>query len=385
MMTRALALCALSGCSLASPPPEGEHSAPITSCSRSTVAPVVWPVGCQPVDASGATLCSTNLADHFVGRLAPTDPARQDKLVVFLTGDQSIPSQSTRLLTSFARYGFPTIGLSYDTDDAAAALQPCKELGIEGKAQTCYLEQRRRRLYGISNPAFPYAAVAPEDAVIPRLVALLNYLGATDPDGDWYRFLNFTRVTPSYRRIVFVGWSFGAGLVEQLGRDKLIQAGILLDGMKDPYDILGVVKNAPLSPGITAGCRLFGVYDANQPEPDMLLDQWTSIGMPWSPAEAGESLDGSLTDTIGIADSDDRRFFTEHACNAPHASFAVDASMYAAIDLANPATCTPATTADYQLRELYEDILCHAATTTCTTSHDPSCTSGLDCPADAPK
>jgi hypothetical protein len=384
-------LFALGACTADVRPMEiGEASSPIVSCSRSTLPAVIRSIPCQPLDAAGNTLCSTAATDHFVGRLGPTDPAAQDKLVVFLTGDNSRPSQSTTLLRSFVRYGFSTIGLSYDTDHAADALEPCKEMTVESDAQACYYEHRTRRLYGRNDTTnYPlHDEVLPEDAVIPRLIALLDYLEATDPDGDWARWLDPVTGTPEYGEIIFVGWSFGAGLVTQIGRERWIQAGILLDGMKDPYDILGVVKNAPLEPGLTPGCRFFGVYDANQSEVQMIRDQWTSLGMLWSSSEDGRSVDGVTTDTIGVAHPDERRYYTEHVCAPVHSSFAVSSVMLSEISdasLPNPAsTCTRATTGDYQLRELYEGMLCHASIATCTTSHDPSCVSGSPCPADEP-
>lgn len=382
MMRRPVFLLLLASCVSEFEPIEGEASAIGSPCSSTTLPTSVWPVTCQPVDAAGATLCATNTADHYVGRPDASDAALQERLIVFLTGDQSVPSQSQRLLRTFVRQGFRTIGLSYDTDDAALALEPCKLMTDLADAQACYAENRNRRLYGIHDPAFAYNTVATEDAVEPRLVALLQHLDATDPDGEWYRFLHFSRTRPFYPEIVLVGWSYGAGLVLELGRDRSIQAGILLDGMKDPFD--GYTQNASVTTGLTPGCRFFGVYDANQNGVDLIVDQWTSGGMLWASSETGESIDGSLTSTAGLAQSNDRRFQTAHLCPSKHASFAVDAFLYQTIDLTAPVSCAVGSGGNYQLRGLYEAIACHAAHATCTGSHDTTCTSGAACYTDAP-
>jgi pimeloyl-ACP methyl ester carboxylesterase len=369
-------------------------SAPAEACSRSTYPSVQAWIPC----ATPGTACVLSPYVHFTGRPATNDPEQREHLVVYLPGGGSRPSHSEAFLRTAVKYGyhtiglavkygFHTIGLAFDTENASNATNPCKAMTSEPAAQDCYHEIRNRFAYGTHDPAFPaYRSVQAGDDVMTRLDDLLAYAEITDVNGRWEDFRD-ANGDPDFSKIILVGWSFGAGIGQHIAKDTEVQAMIMIDGVMDPYYLnppAPLVPNpmaTPLVNGATPGCRYWGVYDANGDDPAMLLQQFTNVGMlavaqptpPLPPVDAVD-LDGSTTDTWGVAGADDRRFFTaQTCCSTPgtcfdtsiHSTFTVQADTFADIDAAS---CTKYAGGggEYHLRGLYEDILCTADTEACT-------------------
>ncbi|MEQ1502869.1 MAG: hypothetical protein ABMB14_11595 [Myxococcota bacterium] len=326
--------------------------------------------------------CVVNPSAHYAGRptLAP-GTTFQPHLVVYLPGGNSQPAASREIVRTAAEQRFRAIGLSYANLTAATETDVCGPIVDEAISAACYAEVHNRHAWGVNDTTIvPVTAanptVGPGDSVNDRLVAALNSLLVSDPGGSWGAFLDPTRTAVLYDKVIIVGWSFGAGLAGHLGTTTELHAAVLIDGVKNRHRLsAGVFEPALMAPSYDAvtgegtyGCRLWGVYNLDQNEVDMLRDQWTALGMPEDTSWDGETVDGSSTDTIGVAGLGDRRFYTDpYACNTtPHESFTLDASMFKDISTCTVPPLVGAGAHDFQLKDLYSDILCQATAETCT-------------------
>jgi len=147
-------------------------------------------------------------------------------LAIFLSGTGGRPDNSFRLLQVVAEQGYRVIGLSYD--DTPAVVQLC----TRDPDPDCSVKFREVRTFGgsggpVANPE--------NEAIVPRLVALLRYLDKEHPDAGWGDYLDASG-QPAWGRILVSGLSQGAGMAALIAKRYPIYRVVLFSS---PWDTWG--------------------------------------------------------------------------------------------------------------------------------------------------
>lgn len=182
--------------------------------------------------------CVDRCADHAL--YLPSPPvAHHDRLVVFLPGTLMEPDKHDHVLRIAADAGFRALGLSYDNEQACAG---CASASIGGFCSThapddpdCFHLVSQTVIYGPTAAPNPYPhTFADDDAIVPRLLDALDRLEARDLlDGlDDYGWGTYAAdvAAGDFCRIIFAGFSQGAGYAMLLASLERVGGGVFLDG-----------------------------------------------------------------------------------------------------------------------------------------------------------
>lgn len=308
-------------------------------------------------------------------------------LFVFLPGGGSAPQDHDHILEAAASVGYRAIGLSFDTNFASGLQQVCSTLTSENDAQLCWQEGRHRAMTGLVDthqiPGTPGLHVwQRDDSVALRLHNLLLDLVVQDPDGEWDRFLRYCenryhqRDDPNcvelaspltrWRKMIFAGWSGGAGLAQHIGVEERVHAVIMIEGVADGYN--NHADFADLSTGDTAACNHWSIVHNNNSTAtrrSYVVGQWDAIGLPTTANAPTDGLDLVDPADVGqsvIAGSGDRRFHISSTCEPdPHSAAARDPNMYFNSDCSGtPPTLSGNASTAFFLMEAYSSIFCAA-------------------------
>ena len=155
------------------------------------------------------------------------DPSvRSNKLLLWLAGTNGTPLRvPVELFHTALAQGYRVIALSYMTVPAVA--QVCVGRALDTQPD-CAERFRRKRIYGdITFPAIPDE---PQDAIIPRFVALLKWLSTNDAAGNWSRYLTPDASKPNWQQIAVSGQSQGGGMAEFIAQQESIARMISFSG-----------------------------------------------------------------------------------------------------------------------------------------------------------
>jgi hypothetical protein len=115
--------------------------------------------------------------------------------------------------------------LSYNTVPAIA--QVCAGERLDADIN-CAETFRWRRIYG--DNAFPTIPDEPQDAIIPRPVHVLQWLGKHDAAGKWSTYLTADGSKPNWSSIAVSGQSQGGGMAEFIAQRELVARVISFSG-----------------------------------------------------------------------------------------------------------------------------------------------------------
>lgn len=204
------------------------------------------------------------------------DPkARDDKILLFLTGTTDKPGPGPRdfFRTALAQ-GYRVINLVYISYPAVSEI--CRVRGAElARDPDCAAHFRQRRIYG--DIAFPAIPDKSQDAIVPRLSRLLEYLARTDPDAGWQRYLD--RGRPVWDRIAVAGQSQGGGMAEYLGKKETLARVISFSGGWD-YAGPGRIASWYSTRAATPPERWYAAYHAQEPFADDLRKTYAALDLP---------------------------------------------------------------------------------------------------------
>lgn len=127
--------------------------------------------------------------------------------------------------------GYRIIALSFISSPGVS--QVCKGSYLS-KNVDCAAEFRRKRIYG-DNTFLPIPDQY-QDAIIPRLTKLLQYLSKNDKDGAWSQYLNENTGNPVWSKIAIVGQSQGGGMSEFIAQHESVARIISFSGGWDYSD-----------------------------------------------------------------------------------------------------------------------------------------------------
>jgi hypothetical protein len=192
------------------------------------------------------------------------------QLVVFLPGTHGKPANAKLLQSVVANQGYRVIGLEYN--DEPAVVQVCPR----DPNPKCSAEFRQKRVFGddvtkvVDNTA--------QEAIVFRLVKLLEYLDAQHPDERWSGYLKGGE--PDWSRIVVSGLSQGAGMAAYIAKLKPVARVVLFSS---PWDFYGRSRElAPWihGPSATPADRWFAEYHKRENTADLLAQSYKALGIP---------------------------------------------------------------------------------------------------------
>lgn len=149
----------------------------------------------------------------------PATPAQP--LLVWLTGTGGKPQPGPQLFFQAVReQGYRLISLSFHTTPAVS--QVCVGAVLQ-REPDCAQQFRRQRIWG--DAPTPLIDDQEQDAIVPRLVRLLQHLAHSEPEAGWGEYLEGE--APRWSRIVLAGQSQGGGMAAFLAQEREV-AGVLM-------------------------------------------------------------------------------------------------------------------------------------------------------------
>ena len=171
----------------------------------------------------------------------PAPERRVGKLVVFLPtgGATNFPTEFKHLGTEMGRLGYHTIILAYRNEAPIAALPtaPVPGCGTDEiaspSAPTCARDARSEILDGFDSSTV--VNVNRANSIENRLNKLLVHLAATDPEGNWEKFIDGSgsEPQPKWSETVIAGSSLGAGQAAMIAAEHSVYRAALMHGWVD--------------------------------------------------------------------------------------------------------------------------------------------------------
>lgn len=210
---------------------------------------------------------SRDFGDHAVA--GPVGDARGE-LLVFFPGTGAEPDWYSTFLEHAAGLGYHVLGLAYPND-----LSVNFDLCQGSIDPDCPVAAREEILRGADAAGLPLD-VPPTDAALPRLIAALEHLARTEPDGGWGRYLD-PDATPAWSRIATAGHSQGGGHAAFLARTDELARVVLLDATEpSPWTT---------EPMATPATRMWGLAHAAEPIVAPIERSWENLGLPGEPID----------------------------------------------------------------------------------------------------
>jgi len=188
--------------------------------------------------------------------LALYDPqvASVHRLFVFLPGTESRAESSTTIDSTFAKWGYHSIGLDYENNVITVACAHSQD-------SACFDHYREAIVTGA--PVSEKISVDPANSILNRLEKLLLYLEKTDPDGGWDEFVEAGK--PAWSRIVIAGHSQGSGHAAYIGKTFSVDRVLIFSGPQNYFDDLDEPAPWLSEPSATPLSRYFAFLNENDP------------------------------------------------------------------------------------------------------------------------
>ncbi|MEP7163312.1 MAG: hypothetical protein ABI741_01395 [Ferruginibacter sp.] len=155
------------------------------------------------------------------------DPVAKSKnILLWLTGTNGTTNNiPVEFFKTALDQGYRVIALSFISTPAVA--QICTGDMLDSNTG-CAAEFRRKRIYGDND--FSLISDEPQDAIIPRLVKLLQWLVENDTTGNWSQWLDKKTTKPVWNKIAIAGQSQGGGMAAFMGQQETLVRVISFSG-----------------------------------------------------------------------------------------------------------------------------------------------------------
>lgn len=202
---------------------------------------------------------------------------KNNKVLVWLTGTggSNIHVPQDFFKTALEQ-GYRVIALSFMSMPGVS--QICKGDYLS-KNVDCAAEFRRKRIYG-DNTFLPIPDQY-QDAIVPRLTKLLQYLAKNDKEGVWSQYLDQSTGKPAWSKIAIVGQSQGGGMAEFIAQHESVARIISFSGGWDYSDsktkkIAGWYSQKL----ITLPQNVFATYHVNEVAASELVEICKTLHIP---------------------------------------------------------------------------------------------------------
>jgi hypothetical protein len=192
---------------------------------------------------TGAGISQETNTARFHRVVVPDDLRVGRPLVVFLPGTGASPAQYDDFVARAAELGYPAVNLRYpNAFTVASVCQPSPD-------PDCFTQIRGEIIFGDGVPdpqgvAYSSAAASVDgpNSIVGRLIALIDYVAASDP--RWNRFLIDDATSPyvathrgpvrlDYRKLIPSGHSQGGGHAALLGMRAPVDRVVMLSSPDD--------------------------------------------------------------------------------------------------------------------------------------------------------
>ncbi|WPO89265.1 BPSS1187 family protein [Chryseobacterium sp. HR92] len=143
---------------------------------------------------------------------------KNNKILLWLTGTNGSTSHiPLNFFKTALAQGYRIIALSFISTPGVSQICVGNKLNED---INCAAEFRRKRIYGdIDFLSIPDQY---EDAIVPRLVKLLQYLLKNDKEGLWSQYLYHSTNKPVWNKIAIAGQSQGGGMAEFIAQHESV-------------------------------------------------------------------------------------------------------------------------------------------------------------------
>lgn len=157
---------------------------------------------------------------------------KNNKVLLWLTGTGgSTDHYPQSFFKTALDQGYRVIALSFMSIPGVS--QICIEDYLS-KNVDCAAEFRRKRIYG--DNIFQPIPDQYQDAIVPRLTKLLQYLSENDKEGGWSQYLDQSTGKPAWSKIAIAGQSQGGGMAEFIAQHESVARIISFSGGWDYSD-----------------------------------------------------------------------------------------------------------------------------------------------------
>jgi pimeloyl-ACP methyl ester carboxylesterase len=215
------------------------------------------------LDSGGGSIFVPN-AYNYASRTVTKGP-----LLLFLAATGLHPANYQQFLSTARADGYHVLALDY-WNTGQSVQKTC------GTNADCYTKVQRNRLDG-SQPS-QFSAVAPSNSIVVRLRAAIGHLEASDPNGDWGRYLDPQGV--DWENIVVAGHSQGGGESAYIAHVHLVRGVLMFSSPVDSDH--GVEASWMRSKGATPASRMYGFDDSGDTFYSRIVASWNALGMPAS-------------------------------------------------------------------------------------------------------
>lgn len=202
---------------------------------------------------------------------------KNNKILLWLTGtggtSNHVPANFIKMALE---RGYRVIALSFISIPAGS--QICIGDTV-AKDADCAYRFRRQRVYG--DISFPYIPDERQDAIIPRLIKLLQYLSNNDAGGQWDQYIDENTGKPAWLKIAIAGQSQGGGMGEFIAQQEDVFKVISFSGGWDysnskTKEIAGWYRR----PCVTPGARWYATYHIQEAAAATLRNTYEALPIP---------------------------------------------------------------------------------------------------------
>ncbi|HEY1091778.1 MAG TPA: hypothetical protein VGE47_11840 [Burkholderiaceae bacterium] len=205
------------------------------------------------------------------------DPEEADKpdqpLLIWLPGTHGKPASGPApFFDTVRKQGYRLLGIAYKTELGVSNV--CKGVQLQ-MHKDCAEQFRQQRVWGDSESHV--IDDKPEDAIVPRLVKLLQHLAKTAPTGGWDQYLKDGE--PRWERILLAGQSQGGGMAGFLAQTRSVAGVLMFSGGWD-QGRRGDIADWYRRPSKTPAERWFATYHLDEPMGSTMARIYRALGVP---------------------------------------------------------------------------------------------------------
>jgi hypothetical protein len=219
-------------------------------------------------------LTDERLGEAEAPHLVVYEAGRRDApLLVWLSGTGGSPATGPGLFYATAlQQGYRLLALSYLNTPAVS--QVCVGTTLRARP-ACAGQLRQQRVWG--EPQSGLVADRPEDAIVPRLTRLLQFLARSDAAGHWEQYLQGDE--PRWASLTLAGQSQGGGMAAFIAQTRRVAGVIMFSGGWD-HQAGGDIAGWYSRPSVTPPQLWHGTFHTQEPQAAEMARIYRRLGLP---------------------------------------------------------------------------------------------------------
>ncbi|MHA7942280.1 BPSS1187 family protein [Formosa sp. 3Alg 14/1] len=198
---------------------------------------------------------------------------KQGKLLLFMPGTGGVALKGPKdLFNTAVKQGYAVINLSYINRPAIA--QICRKETLEANPD-CASDFRINRIYGTNN--FEFTTDKSYDAIVNRLIKLLEYLSEIDKDGNWDSYLEDGNL--KWDQIAVSGQSQGGGMAAFIAKEHRVARVVDFSGGWD-FSAKNKLATWYYNASKTPSHLWYGTYHVTEPMAKVIRASYIAMKIP---------------------------------------------------------------------------------------------------------